>query len=164
MYEFLLKYASSHTIKELVILIKEKLGIDIDNKKLAQYCIGKKIKYKYEKPNKAHSNKPTPIGTIVKKTDGGYLKIKTGNHKWEYLQRYLYQKENKVKLKEDEYVIFLNQNRRDFRMNNLKVINRSESGLLSNYGSNWYSTEPEITKLCILNVKLNKKIKEYKYE
>ena len=158
MYEFLLKNASSHTIKELVKLIKEKFDIDIEKKKLAQYCIKMKIQYKYEKPNKSHSNTPTKIGTIVIKKDGDYLKIKTDNHKWEYLQRKVYQDYYGVKLPEDVYVIFLNQNRRDFDIKNLKAITRRSSAIMSKDGL--FTIEPKLTKLGHLNSKLKIKIKE----
>lgn len=162
MYEFLLHNASPHTIKELVLLLKEKFNIDIEKKKLAQYCIKMHIKYKYEKPNKSHSNNPTPIGTLTVKTDGGYIKIKTDNHKWEYLQRVIYEKQNNIKLKNNEYIIFLNQNRRDFSKNNLKLATQKESGGLCNYGENIFSTNAEVTKLAIINSQLKQKIKEEK--
>lgn len=158
--EFLCENASSHTIKELVKMIKEKFDIDIEKKKLAQYCIKMKIQYKYEKPNKSHSNEPTKIGTIVNKTDGNYLKIKVGSHKWEYLQRYLYEKENNIKLQEDEYIIFLNQNRRDFSKDNLLKVSRKESGDLCNHGNNIFSSNRDITKLAIITSQLKQKIKE----
>lgn len=158
MYEFLLNNASSHTIKELAQIIKEKFNMDIEKKKLAQYCIKMKIKYKYEKPNKSHSNVPTKIGTIVNKTDGNYLKIKTMDHKWEYLQRKVYEKYHNIKLKEDEYVIFLNQNRRDFSKENLKVVSRKISAILSN--DNLISNNKDIMNLSIITAQLKEKIKE----
>jgi len=161
MYEFLCKNASSHTIKELVKIIKDKFNIDIENKKLAQYCIKMKIQYKYEKPKKSHSNTPTKIGTIVIKKDGDYLKIKTDNHKWEYLQRKVYQDHYGVKLPEDVYVIFLNQDRRDFDIKNLKAITRRSSAIMSK--DELFSTEPRITKLGHLNSKLKIKSKEKNY-
>ena len=86
-YEFLRNNASSHTIKELVILLKDNFNFEIDKKLLSQYCRNMRIKYKYECPKKAHSNLPTKLGTIITKTDGEYLKIKTVSHKWEFLQR-----------------------------------------------------------------------------
>lgn len=105
-YVFLEENAKFYTIKELVKILKEKFNIDFEKKKLAQYCIKKKIKYKYEKPNKSYSNISTKIGTIINKTDGNMLKIKVGNHKWEYLQRKIYEDYYNVKLPDDVYVIF----------------------------------------------------------
>lgn len=157
LYEFLCKNASSHTIKELVNIIEEKFNIKLETKKLAQYCIKANIKYKYEKPNKAHSNKSTANGTIVTKTDGDMLKIKVGNHKWEYLQRKIYEDYYKIKLPEDVYVIFLNQDKRDFNIKNLKAISRRSSAIMAKDGL--FSTEPRITKLGHLCSKMKIKAK-----
>ena len=161
-YEFLYKNASSHTIKELVQLIKEKFNIDIEKKKLAQYCIKMKIQYKYENPKKSHSNTPTKNGTIIIKTDGDYLKVKTGNHKWEYLQRKIYENYYNVKLPEDVYVVFLDQNKRNFDIKNLKAITRRSSAIMSKDGL--FSIEPRLTKLGHLNSKLKIKTKEKQNE
>ena len=158
LYEFLLNNASSHTIKQLVKLIKDKFNIDIEKKKLAQYCIKMKIQYKYEKPKKSHSNKPTVEGTVVTKTDGNLLKIKVGEHKWEYLQRKIYEDYYNVKLPNDIYVIFLNQNKRDFDIKNLKAISRRSSAIMSK--DRLFSTEPNLTKLGFINSKLKIKTKE----
>ena len=157
LYEFLCENASSHTIKELVIMIKEQFNIDIEKKKLAQYCLKMKITYKLEKPNKSHSNQPTPIGIKIRKTDGNYIKIKIGNHKWKYLQRKIYEDNYGVKLPEDVYVIFLDQNRRNFDIKNLKAISRRESAIMAKDGL--FSTEPRITKLGHLSSKMNIKAK-----
>lgn len=158
MYEFLFNNASSYTIKELVKMIKEKFNVDIENKKLAQYCIKMGIKYKYEKPNKSHSNIPTKIGTIINKTDGNYLKVKTNEHKWEYLQRKIYEDYYEIKLPDNVYVIFLDQNKRNFSIKNLKAITRRSSAIMSKDGL--FSTEPTITKLGHLNTKVIIKAKE----
>ena len=158
-YQFLLDNAKYHTIKELVKMMKGLFDKDIENKKLAQYCIKMGIQYKYEKPNKSHSNKPTPIGTIVNKTDGDMLKIKTGNHKWEYLQRKVYEKEHDVKLKDDEYVLFLDQDKRNLDTRNLKVVTRQESALLS---KGLVSNDAEVTKTAIQIVQLKNRVAEMK--
>ena len=158
LYGFLLENASSHTIKELVNMIKEQFNIDIERKTLAQYCIKMKIQYKYEKPNKSHSNIPAVNGTLGIKTDGDYVKIKVGEHRWEYLQRYVYEKYYNVKLPKDVYVIFLDQNRRNFDIKNLKAISRRSSAIMSKDGL--FSTEPRITNLGHLNSKVKIKAKE----
>ena len=154
-YQFLLENAKYHTIKELTKMMQGLFDKAIPNKKLAQYCIKMGIKYKYESPKKSHSNKPTPIGTIVTKTDGEMLKVKTDEHKWEYLQRKVYEKEHDTKLKDDEYVIFLDQNKRNLDINNLKLVTRLESAMLSKK----VSKLPDVTKLAILIVKLKNKLK-----
>lgn len=157
-YNFIMSNAASHTIKELVQLIEEKFNVRIEKKKLAQYCIKMGIPYKYEKPAKAHSNMPTAIGTLVNKTDGNMIKIKTGNKKWEYLQRKIYEEHYGVKLPDDVYVIFLNQNKRDFRIKNLKAIKRSTSAVMSK--NCLFSNDSNVTKLAILTARLSAKIAE----
>ena len=157
-YQFLQENAKYHTIKELVKMMQG-LFKEIPNKKLAQYCIKMGIKYKYEKPKRSHSNNPTPIGTIVTKTDGNMLKIKTGNHKWEYLQRKIYEKEHNVKLKDDEYVIFLDQDKKNLDIDNLKLVTRQESAMLS---KGLVSDIPELTETSIQAVRLINKLKDKK--
>lgn len=158
LYEFLCENASSHTIKQLVKIIEEKFNIKLETKKLAQYCIKMHIQYKYEKPKKSHSNIPTANGTLAIKTDGDYIKVKTNKNKWEYLQRVIYQNAYNVKLPEDVYVIFLDQDRRNFNIKNLKAITRRSSAIMSKDGL--FSIEPKITKLGHLSSKLNIKAKE----
>lgn len=157
-FDFLLNNADKHTIKDLVNILEEEYNLKVERKKLAQYCIKMGIKYKYEKPNKAHSNNPTENGTIVTKTDGSMLKIKVDEHKWEYLQRKIYEDYYNVKLKDDEYIIFLDQNRRNFNIDNLKLVTRQESAMLSS--QQLYSSNPIVTTTGIVAIKLMNKIKE----
>ena len=157
-YGFLINNSNKYTIKQLVGILKNEYNFEIERKKLAQYCIKMGITYKYEKPNKSHSNKPTPIGAIARKTDGDMLKVKIGNHKWKYLQREIYEKHHKVKLKNDEYIIFLDQNKRNFDINNLKLISRQESAMLGS--QQLYSKYPLATETGLKIIKLRIKTKE----
>lgn len=156
-YEFLKDNAGLYTIKELVIMLNDKFNFQVERKKLAQYCIKMKIAYKYEKPKKSHGNTPTANGTIVVKTDGDLLKVKTGNHKWEYLQRKIYEEYYGVKLPEDVYVIFLDQNKRNFDIKNLKAVSRRNSAIMSKDGL--FSIDSNVTKLgyTISNLKIKMK-------
>ena len=157
-YNFLIEHANKYTIKELVQILKDEFDFEIEKKKLAQYCIKMHIKYKYEHPKKSHDNNPTANGTIVTKTDGDMLKIKTGEHKWEYLQRKIYEEHYGVKLPEDVYVIFLNQDKRDFSIDNLKAVSRRNCAIMSK--DNLFSCDKKITKLGITTSNLLIKAKE----
>lgn len=161
-YDFLVKNSGKYTIKQLVEILKTKYTFEIERKKLAQYCIKMGIKYKYEKPNKSHDNKPMPIGVIVRKTDGGYLKVKVGNHKWKYLQRKIYEDNYGVSLPDDVYVMFLDQDRRNFNIDNLQLVTRQESATIS--ATKLYSRNPMVTKTGIQVVKLMNKAKEIENE
>lgn len=146
-YNFLIENAKDYTIKELSKILNEKFNVEVDKKRLAQYCIKMGIKYKYEYFKKSHDNKPTKIGTLVTKTDGKMIKIKTGKHKWEYLQRKIYEDYYNVKLPEDVYVIFLNQNKKDFNIKNLKALPRRNSAIMSARGL--FSSNKKVTKVGI---------------
>ena len=156
-YNFLIDNAKEYTIKELVQILKDEFDFEVEKKKLAQYCIKMHIKYKYEHPKKSHDNNPTENGTIVTKTDGNMLKIKTDKHKWEYLQRKIYEEYYNVKLPNDVYVIFLNQNKRDFDINNLKAVSRRNCAIMSKTGL--FSQNKKVTKFGILCSNLAIKIK-----
>ena len=143
-FEFLQNNSRDYTIKELVKIVYEKFGFEFTNKKLAHYCIKKGFKYKYVNPKKSHSNTPAKIGSIATKSDGNMLKVKTDNHKWEYLQRKIYEDHYGVELPEDVYVVFLDQNKRNFDIKNLKAISRRESAIMAKDGL--FSIDPKITK------------------
>lgn len=157
MQNWLKNNAINYTTKELIVILEQKFNVKMAAKRFQQYCHDMNIKYKYENPKKSHSNIPTKNGTIVTKTDGNYLKIKTRNHKWEYLQRKVYEDYYNVKLPEDVYVIFLDQDKRNFDIKNLKAISRRSSAIMAKDGL--FSTEPKITKLGHLNSKLKIKTK-----
>lgn len=157
-YNFLLDNAQNYTIKQLVELLKNNFNFDIEKKKLAQYCIKMGIAYKYEHPKKSHDNKPTANGTIGIKTDGDMLKVKVGEHKWEYLQRKIYEDYYNVKLPDDVYVVFLNQNKRDFNIKNLKALSRRKCAIMNK--RELFSQDKNVTKLGITTCNLVTKLKE----
>lgn len=98
-----------------------------------------------------------PIGTEYIKKDGMVL-IKISSNKWMYKQRFIYEQYYNVHLKNDDYIIFLDQNRNNFDINNLKLISRKESAYLSN--QKIFSKNKEATELGIKIAKLHYKIKE----
>ena len=142
---FLQDNAQNYTVKELIPILKEKFNVDFEARQLRTYLIHNKIKYKYEVPKRSNNCKPTKIGSEVIKTDGGVVKVKTAPHKWEYKQRKIYEDYYKVKLPEDVYVIFLDQNKRNFDIKNLKAISRRESAVMIK--NEIFSTDAKITKL-----------------
>ena len=88
--------------------------------------------------------------------------IKISENKWMYKQRYLYEKYYNVKLTNDDYIIFLDQDRTNFDIKNLKRITRHESAILSN--QKLFSNNPKVTETGVQVAKLMIKIKESKNE
>ena len=99
-----------------------------------------------------------PVGTEYVKPDGMTLVKIAQPSVWEYKQRLLYKKYHNCELSNDDYIIFLNQNRNDFSKDNLKKITRKESAYLSN--QQMFSKNPDVTNLGVLTAKLMIKAKE----
>lgn len=63
---------------------------------------------------------------------GGYLEIKVsdlnGNKNYKSYHRLIYEKHHGVKIKEDEAVVFLDQNKMNFNIDNLKLVKQRELG------------------------------------
>lgn len=70
----------------------------------------------------------------------------------------MYEKYYNCKLKDDEYIVFLNQNNNDFRKENLIKSSSKEIAYLHNCQT--FSSLPELTKTGILSAKLMIKAKE----
>lgn len=70
----------------------------------------------------------------------------------------MYEKYHNCKLKDNDYIIFLNQDNNDFSKENLIKSSQQEIAYLHNYKT--FSTDPRLTKLGILSAKLMIKLKE----
>ena len=97
-----------------------------------------------------------PIGSEYTKPDGMVM-VKVTKDKWVYKQRLIYEQYYGVHLPEDVYVIFLDQNRNNFDIANLKAVSRREASYMSNH--NLSSKKPNVTLLgldvarCIIKTK-----------
>lgn len=162
MYDYLIKNGYKHTIKEWVKILNKKYNENFTLKNIHQYFARHNIKYKYEMPNKSNNNVyKRPIGSERVKKDG-MTQVKVAPRKWEYKQRLIYEQYYGVKLTSDDYIIFLDQDRTNFDISNLKRISRHESSILSN--QKMFSKNPNVTELGILTSKLMIKVKELKKE
>lgn len=159
MRTFLYEHGKDYTARELIPIIKEKFDIEMSLKEAQNYLWRHKIEHKFEHPCRSHTNKGLPIGSERRKSDGMW-QIKVAPHKWEYKQRLIYEKYHNVKLPDDVYVIFLDQNRDNFDINNLMAISRRESAYMAN--AKVFSENKEITKTGVKLAKLNIKIKDIK--
>lgn len=155
---YLLDIANDYTIKELLEKVNKKFNENYKENELRKYLVRNKIEYKYENKNKSHPmGTNVPLGCEYTKPDGMVL-VKIGKNQWKYKQRIIWENYYNETLKDDEYVIFLNQDRTDFRIENLMKITRKESAYLSNM--NIFSTNPDITKVAIDLARLQIEIKD----
>lgn len=152
------KLAPRKTLEELLEIARTKYNYSITEHQLRLYLSKRQIRYKnYKESHVREMGNNIPIGTEYVKADGMTL-IKVASNKWKYKQRYIYEQYYGVELQSYDYIIFLNQNRNDFRIENLKKISREESSVLSN--QKMFSKNPKITTLGIETAKLMIKIKE----
>ena len=124
--------APTKKLDELLEIAKKKYNYSIDKNQLRQFLYKRKIKYKDYNSNKGRDvGANVPIGTERKKPDG-MIQVKVAKDKWKYKQRLIYSKYHNIKLTSDDYIIFLDQDRSNFNIENLKRVTRRESSILAN--------------------------------
>ena len=156
--EEMIKLAPTNELTRLWWVARQKYAYFITKNQLRQYLSKRQIRYKDYNKNKAREmGLNVPIGTEYVKPDGMIL-VKVAHNKWKYKQRYIYEQCHNVELTDNDYVIFLDQNRNNFDINNLMVVSRHESSIISN--QKIFSKKPEITKAGVQVAKLMIKLKE----
>lgn len=143
------------TKNDLKKLVEKKFNICMTRKGFDSYLYRHKIKcidYNINKIREKNINR-VPIGT-ERITIRGMVKIKIKQPDvWEWKNRYMYKKYHNCKLKSDDSILFLNQNKLDFRKENLIKISRRESAVISGK-RRMTSKDPKLTKTGILVAKL----------
>lgn len=158
----MVELAHSMTLNELLNVAKTKYKYNITKNDLRNYLSRRKIRYKGYNINKAKDmGSKIPIGTEYVKDDGMVL-VKIAKDKWEYKQRMIYEQYHNVELTSDDYIIFLDQDRSNFNINNLRRINRRESSIIAN--QKLFSNQPIITETGIDIARLMIKTKDRKKE
>lgn len=155
--EWLTINAKDYNAKELSIMIKKIFNFDYSPDNLRCYLYRHGIEYKREYPKMAFSKSKFPIGSESVKKNGD-VQIKVAHNKWVLKQRYVYEQYHNVTLKDDEYIIFLDQDKTNFNIDNLKMLSAKEHGYMS--ASDLYSKNKEATETGILATKLHFKTEE----
>jgi hypothetical protein len=112
-----------------------------------------------------------PVGSEIEKN--GYIWIKVNNKRtndrstrnavynfnWKPKHIYLWEQAHNEKLKEGEIVIFLDGNRKNFNLNNLKKISRQTNATLATYRAHNYGKTTE-AMICVIEA--NQALKDVK--
>lgn len=152
------KLAPTKRLEELLHIAIKKYSYSITKDQLRQYLYKREIRYKdYNKNKVSDMGTKVPIGTEYIKPDGMTL-VKVNKNKWKYKQRLIYEQYYNTELSENDYIIFLDQNRNNFDINNLKKITKRESSILAN--QKIFSTDPLVTETGIQVAKLIINIKQ----
>ena len=105
-----------------------KKGVVSRNKGSKGYM--KPNKTSFQKGNIPHNHKP--IGSERIGSKDGYTMIKTGEpSKWELKHKFLYER-HYGKIEKDSVVIFLDGNKSNFNVSNLKCVTRGQLAILNN--------------------------------
>lgn len=157
----MIRLATDNSLDSLLKVAKSKYKYNITKKQLRLYLSKRKIRYKdfdYARSERTRNlGDYYPIGYEYTKDDGMVL-VKIAKDKYMYKQRYIYEQYYNVKLTSDDYIIFLDQDRTNFNIDNLKRINRRESSIVAN--QKLFFNKPELTKTGIEIAKLMIKVKE----
>ena len=147
--------------EELRQEVEKTFGIKISKEQFHQYLWRHNIHCKgYDKSKINNLKNKKPIGSESIKKDGMMVKVKIGDNKWQYKQRLIWEEYYGEKLTDDDYIIFLDQDKTNFDISNLRKISRRESAVLSN--RELYSKEPVATETGIKVAKLIIKSKDKK--
>lgn len=160
--------APFYTLDELLEFAKKQYET-ITKHQLRLYLSKRKIRYKdfdYDRCKRTRNQGDNvPIGTERVKSDG-MVQVKIAKDRWEYKQRIIYSQYHNVQLTSDDYIIFLDQDRTNFDINNLERVSKRESAIVANEklffkNSNLTKTGIDVAKLII---KTKDKRKECKNE
>jgi len=156
----MIKLAPTHTINQLLKIANK--DYKITKTQLRRYLSRRNIRYKDYNANKVRNmGDKVPIGTEYTKPDGMVL-VKITKDRWEYKQRLIYQQYHNVELTSDDYIIFLDQDRTNFNIENLKKISRRESSIIAN--QKLFSKKPLATETGIAIARLIIKTKDKRKE
>lgn len=161
--EFTQENVSKYTLEDLRLLLQDKFNITITTEGLRRYLNRHHIegKYKDYQKHKARNGGGhiSPIGSEQITKDGVFIKVAQPDV-WRRKSRVMYEKYHNCKLKDDEYIVFLNSNNNDFSKDNLVKSSQKEIAYLHNYKTS--SKNPKLTKLGLLSARLMIKAKEMK--
>ena len=149
--------AKDNTLDILLNFAKQWYNYDITKDQLRQYLSKRKIRYKDYNNRMIHPGNKLPIGSEYIKDDEMTL-IKISEDKWEYKQRYIYEQYYNVDLDTKTMVIFLNGDKKDFRIENLMAVSTPEYNCIRN--KKLISNNSEVTKTAILSARLMYKSKD----
>ena len=141
------KYNKNMTYNQLIAFKKQynvKSGLDV------RFKAGKVI----------NPNPPLPIGHEIISYKNGLkrVRIKVAEHKYVEKSRYIYE-QHYGKIPEDCNIIFLDGNRDNYNIDNLKCITKSQHRILA--GNCLYFQDKELNKTSILIAQLQDKTIDY---
>ena len=161
---FLEENNNMYTKKELTKKFNEYFNLDLTPRQIRAECCHLGLSAVVDGRNK-DSFKRLELNTISTYKHGGKeklrIKVKNELHKanenWMPLEKYLYEKENNIKLKSNDIIMFLDNNPKNMNLNNLILVNKKTAFVLN---INKYSGYGELTKAMADIISVQNEIKE----
>lgn len=157
--EFVRNNISKYTKEDFILLVEKTYNINFSKTALKCYLRRHNIKERYIdfKENMIRGTQKHSIGAERMTKDGLYVKVAQPNV-WRKKTRVMYEKYHNCKLSDDDYILFLNQDRNDYSKENLYKSTNREKCYLHNWGT--FSINPRLTEIGILSARLTIKAKE----
>ena len=157
--DFVRKNISKYKKEDFISLLESRFNLKISKTQLKCYIKRHNIEGRYidYKENMVRSTQKHPIGAERMTKDGIMIKVAQPNV-WRKKSRVMYEKYHNCKLNDEDYILFLNQDRNDFSKENLYKSSNREQCYLHNWGT--FSKNPELTKSGILSARLTIKAKD----
>lgn len=151
--DFVRENINKYTKEDFLILLENKFKIKVSKNALKCFLRKHNIEARYIdfKENMVRSTAKHKIGAERMTKDGILIKVAQPNV-WRRKSRVMYEKYHNCKLKNDDYIVFLNGNRNDFSKENLYKSTNREKCYVHNWGT--FSKNPELTKTGLLSARL----------
>lgn len=163
--QYLKDIAKGHTIYEIADMINKKFDTSYSASQIKDFKKKYKIKSGYiAKVNSGcfekghHTWNKKKIGSEVDKSGYTWIKIAEPNV-WVQKQRYIYEKKY-GEIPDGYKVIFLNQNKKDFKIKNLALVKDIDHNMCA--GKKMYYKDKHLTKISLITAELINKTKEVK--
>lgn len=163
--EFLKKMIKTNYKNDIIRLYKEKFDKEITEIQLKLFKRRYNIKCNFDgRFQKGKVNNPKPpkqIGTerTYYDNDKKRIMVKIGNKKWIEKTRYIYE-QHYGKIPKNCVIIFLDGNRDNFNIDNLKCITHHEHEIIA--GNHLYFKDKELNELSILTAQMKSRVLKYK--
>ena len=155
-------YNCCNSYQELTEKFNNKFGTCLKTMTISDYCnkqLGLKGMNNISKFVSGNKSRELPIGTIRKSQTATYIKVKNKDGSmsgyqppnWMPYQQYVWEKEHGP-IQPGEFVIFLDNNRENFDILNLAVINRKISARMAK--SKLFTENTELTRTGIMCIEL----------
>ena len=137
---YLKEIVEGRTYKEMAKLMSDRFGYPFKVGDIGNLLYRNNIK-----TGKKRGPRPKAVDSAGYRSKG-YMVVKTEQGDWQYKHRVIYEK-HYGKIKEGNYIIFLDGDRDNFNIENLKEVTKEQNAIINKYGL--YCRDKDLTKMGI---------------